>query len=231
MATARPLSVVELDTPETWRSSERLQANVAPSPVERAANEARRHIAGSYSTDDLRRELKRSKRRRTFGRICSIIGVIALVVAAAVAAVMIVFSINGVSSSTMEPALKDGYVTLSEKSQTLNRGDVFAYRDGDGVSYSRVIAEPGMWVNIMSDGTLLVSEEQIEPSISRYTTETAINVRVSCQIPVGSYYALGDAQEATVDGLTESRDFIPVDQVIGKTILTIWPLGGVGVVS
>lgn len=200
--------------------------------IAHSARLAKQRAKEGYTTADLTKELKRSKMRRTLAHVGITLLVIAALVAAAAVAVANLFSINNVESAEMAPALNTGHVALSEKNPNLARGDVFAYRDGTMVRYSRVIAEPNVWVNIMSDGTLLISDEQLEASNKRSSdTKEGISVLISRQIPSGTYYVLGDAQTATVDGLMEGTDFITSDQIIGKTLMRIWPLQNASFVS
>ena len=229
MADSQATPTIELQTPPNWAGS------LAAAPAEReqiagAADEARRHVEEGFTTDDLRNELKRSKRSRTLKRLGIVIGVLVALIAAAAVAVAVFCSVNQVNSDTMAPTLRDGQLVVSSKDASLSRGDVFAYRDGDGVAFGRVAAEPGSWVNIMNDGTLFVTEASLGNSSSG-ANQTSNKVKITRQVPPDSYYVLGDAEDATISGLANAEDFVMTDQVIGKTLFKVWPITSFGPVS
>ena len=228
MANQQAFPAIELQAPPKWGQS------LSDKPAERleqiagAAAEARRRVAEGFTTDDLRRELKRSQRVRAWKRFGVVVGVIVALVAAVALTVMLLFSVNFVNAGTMAPALKNGQVVISSKDPGLSSGDVFAYRDGDGVSFGRVIAGPGSWVSIMSDGSLTISETAVSGTSEQGDSHSSAEVKISRQVPVGSYYVLGDAEDATINGLANAEDFVASDQVIGKALFKVWPLVNFG---
>ena len=111
----------------------------------------------------------------------------------------------------MAPVLNTGHVALSEKNPNLERGSVFAYRDGTTVRYSRVIAEPNVWVNIMSDGTLLISDEQLKPYRSAYLD--AIKKANLITVNLGSNDVLSYSMKKTLNILSSSSDCALAEEV------------------
>ena len=229
MVDSQATPTIELQTPPNWAGS--LAAPAEREQIAGAADEARRHVEEGFTTDDLRNELKRSKRSRALKRLGIVLGIIIALMAAVVVAILVSCSVNQVNSDSMAPTLRNGQLIVSSKDASLSRGDVFAYRDGDEVVFGRVIAEPGSWVNIMNDGTLFVTESSLGTPSSNGTTHSDGKVKITRQVPPGSYYVFGDAEDATVSGLANAEDFITADQVVGKTIFKVWPIASFGPVN
>ena len=131
----------------------------------------------------------------------------------------------------MAPTLQQGQLVVSSKNANLSKGDVLAYRDGNEVVFGRVVAEPGSWVNIMNDGSLSVTEASLDSSSSSGAAQSNNKVKITRQVPADSYYVFGDAESATMSGLANAEDFVTADQVIGKSLFTIWPITNVGPVQ
>ena len=230
MADSQATPTIELQTPPNWAESLAGAPAGMREQIAGAADEARRHAEEGFTTADLRKELKRSKRSRALKRLGIVLGVLVALIAAVAIAVAVLCSVNQVNSDTMAPTLRDGQLVVSSKDASLSRGDVFAYRDGDGVAFGRVAAEPGSWVNIMNDGTLFVTEASLGNSSSG-TNQTSNKVKITRQVPPDSYYVLGDAEDATISGLANAEDFVMTDQVIGKTLFKVWPITSFGPVN
>jgi len=233
MADSQATPTIELQTPPNWAGSLAAAPAGMREQIAGAADEARRHVEEGFTTDDLRNELKRLKRSRALKRLGIVLGVLVALIAAAAVAVAMFCSVNQVNSDTMAPTLRDGQLVVSSKDTSLSRGDVFAYRDGDGdgVAFGRVAAEPGSWVNIMNDGTLFVTEASLGNSSSTGTSQSSNKVKITRQVPPGSYYVFGDAEDATIGGLANAEDFVMADQVIGKTFFKVWPITSFGPVN
>lgn len=231
MADSQATPTIELQTPPNWVGSLAETPAGQREQIAGAADEARRHVEEGFTTDDLRNELKRSKRSRAWKRFGIVLGVLVALIAAAAVAVVMFCSVNQVNSDSMAPTLQNGQLVVSSKDASLSRGDVFAYRDGDDVAFGRVVAEPGSWVNIMNDGTLFVTEASLGNSSSTGTSQSSNKVKITRQVPPDSYYVFGDAEDATISGLANAEDFVMADQVIGKTLFKVWPITSFGTVS
>lgn len=213
-----------------WGAASGVAPMGSPDAVASAAAEARRRAMEGFTTSDFRLELKRTKRARAWKRFGIVIGVIVALAALAAVTTMLVFSVNPVNSSSMAPVLREGQVVVSNKDSDLGTGDVLAYRDGDAVTFGRVIAKPGNWINILSDNTLVVSDVMLDNSTAKNYTNSNATVKVSRQVPSDSYFVLGDSETATITGIANSQGFVKVDQVIGKSLFKIWPVSNIGAI-
>ena len=196
--------------------------------IANAAAEARRRAVEGYTTADFRTELKRSKRRRAWRRFGIVVVVIVALIAAAVAAVLLLFSVNQVSYSTMEPVLQDGQVVVSNKGGDVSNGDAVAYRDGATITFGRIVAEPGNWVNILDDGTLVISDEELDDAAASRYAGSGADVKVSRQIPSDSYFVLGDSENATISSIANGNNLVSADAIIGKSLYKVWPIANIG---
>ena len=67
-----------------------------------------------------------------------------------------------VSGDDMSPALRDGDVAAVLKGRVDGTGAVCAFYAGDGVSFARVIARAGSWVNVDDDGHVFVDGRPLD---------------------------------------------------------------------
>ena len=160
-----------------------------------------------------------------------------------------------VEGPSMEPGLHDGQYLLVNKAVYFNladvakfipflhvdngetkflfhgpqRGDVIVFRyprDPDRDFIKRVIGVPGDRVRVV-DGVVYVNdvplhEDYISAPAGRDLAEEEV-------VPPGNYFVLGDNRPNSSD--SRSWGFVPEENIIGKAMLTYWPLsdlGGVG---
>jgi signal peptidase I len=109
------------------------------------------------------------------------------------------------------------------------RGDVIVFRypkDPDRDFIKRVIGVPGDTVRIDEDGTVYVNGEAIEETYITDSSPRALDEQV---VPPESYFVLGDNRPNSSD--SRNWGFVPEENIIGKAMLSYWPLselGGVG---
>ena len=91
MADSQATPTIELQTPPNWVGSLAEAPAGQREQIAGAADEARRHVEEGFTTDDLRNELKRSKRSRAWKRFGIVLGVLVALIAAAAVAVVLYF--------------------------------------------------------------------------------------------------------------------------------------------
>lgn len=180
---------------------------------------------------DGRRRLSRST-RSTIEWIAVVAG--ALVVALVVKTFL--FQAFYIPSESMTPALEIGDRVLVNKqsyrsgASDVSRGDVVVFaRPGgpgpDGIEdlIKRVVALPGETVegrdgHVHVDGQVLV-EPYLDPETETSSFEPE-------QVPAGHLWVMGDNRSASDD----SRRFhsVPIDDVVGRAFVVIWPLSEIG---
>lgn len=175
--------------------------------------------------DALRDELKRERYKRRFKRLLKST-VNALIVVAAVAALIatLVLPVLQIAGTSMEPSLTDGDIVLLVKRKNLETGDLCAFYYSNKILIKRVIATPGDYIWIESDGTVFLNGEALDEP---YISEKALgecDVEFPYQVPENSYFVMGDKRETSVDSRSSVIGCIAEDQIVGKIFCKFWPL-------
>ncbi len=145
-----------------------------------------------------------------------------------------VLSFSQVVGPSMEPTHQDGEVMLLSKMHytffDVKRNDVIALEsEGVRMLIKRVIGLPGETIEY-KDNILYINGEGFEENIVKdlETEDFKLSELVGEYdvIPEDMYLVLGDNRADSYD----SRDFglVPIDDILGKCIFTIWPLTNLG---
>lgn len=136
-----------------------------------------------------------------------------------------VIGLQQVVGPSMSPTLKEGSVVVVNKlNKKPKRAQVIVVSQSEKYMVKRVIGLPGEYIEYR-DNTLYVNGEKYEET---YLNDDVVTEDFSLKdlnhtiIPDGMYLVLGDNRMDS----TDSRDYglIKKDQIIGKVIISIWPL-------
>ncbi len=177
------------------------------------------------AVDDLQKELKRERYKRRFRKLLKRT-VNALVVVAAVAALIatLILPVLQIAGTSMEPNLNDGDIVLLVKKNDLQTGDLCAFYYSNKILIKRVIATPGDYIWIESDGTVFLNGNPLdEPYISQKALGEC-DVEFPYQVPENCYFVMGDKRETSIDSRSSVIGCIPEDQIVGKIFCKFWPL-------
>ncbi len=180
----------------------------------------------------LQKELKRERYKHRFRRLLRST-VNALIVVAAVAALIatLILPVLQIAGTSMEPSLNDGDIVLLVKSKNMETGDLCAFYYSNKILIKRVIAVPGDYIWIESDGTVVLNGEVLEEP---YITAKALgecDVEFPYQVPENQYFVMGDHRETSIDSRSSVIGCIAEDQMIGKIICRVWPLPDFGIIN
>lgn len=175
--------------------------------------------------DALQKELKRERYKRRFRRLLRST-VNALIVVAAVAALVatLILPVLQIAGTSMEPNLNDGDIVLLVKKKELQTGDLCAFYYSNKILIKRVIATPGDYIWIESDGTVYLNGEPLDEP---YVSEKALgecDVEFPYQVPENNYFVMGDKRETSIDSRSSVIGCIAEDQIVGKIFCKFWPL-------
>ena len=175
--------------------------------------------------DLLQKELKRELYKRRFRRVLRS-SFNALIVVAAVAALIatLLLPVLQIAGTSMEPSLKDGDIVVLAKTDRLNNGDLCAFYYSNKILIKRIIAVPGDYIWLESDGTVFLNGNQLDEP---YVEEKALgecDIEFPYQVPENSYFMMGDHRETSIDSRSTSIGCIAESQIIGKIICKVWPL-------
>jgi len=180
---------------------------------------------GLPAVDDLQKELKRERYRRRFRKLLRST-VNALIVVAAVAALIatLVLPVLQIAGTSMEPNLNDGEIVLLVKTKELETGDLCAFYYSNKILIKRVIATPGDYIQIESDGTVYLNGNALDEPYVAQKALGECDVAFPYQVPENCYFVMGDQRETSIDSRSSVIGCIPEDQLIGKIFCKIWPL-------
>ena len=136
-----------------------------------------------------------------------------------------------IRGSSMSPTVCEGDVVLVRRSPDFTMGDVVAFYSGDGILVKRVIAGPGSWVFINSEGDVYVDGNAVdEPQITdKSAGESEIDYPYA--VPGESYFVLGDHRSVSVDSRSGTVGCISGDSIIGRVYYRVLPLSAWGTIK
>lgn len=174
---------------------------------------------------ELAREQHRRRSRRVLGStVCALVVVAALAVLVATLW-MPVLQIYG---SSMTPSLSDGEIVVSVKDAHPETGDIIAFYYNNKVLVKRVIGGPGDWVDIDETGAVSVNGQPLDEP---YLTDPAygdVTIDLPYQVPEDRYFVMGDHRSVSVDSRNAAIGCVAEDQIVGKIVFRVWPLGSFG---
>ena len=175
--------------------------------------------------EELKKELRRELYKRRFRRVLRST-VDALIVVAAVSAIIatLVLPVLQIAGTSMEPSLNDGDIVILAKTDRLETGDLCAFYYSNKILIKRVIATPGDYLWIESDGTVFVNGIELDEP---YVQEKALgecDVEFPYQVPENAFFMMGDQRETSIDSRSSVIGCISTDHTIGKILCKFWPL-------
>lgn len=142
---------------------------------------------------------------------------------------MFVFSFHIISGTSMNPNLKDGYISflskISYKISEPKRFDIVVIKDSEGVTFvKRIIGLPNEKVEYFENKLYIDDVKIEEPFLKDTNTENFKLNEISDYetIPEDYYLVLGDNREESFD--SREMGLISKDNIVGKSIFIIWPI-------
>ena len=136
----------------------------------------------------------------------------------------LVLPVLQIAGTSMEPSLNDGDIVLLVKTDKLETGDLCAFYYSNKILIKRIIAVPGDYIWIESDGTVFLNGNELdEPYVSEKSLGEC-DVEFPYQVPEGCYFLMGDHRETSIDSRSSVIGCVPEDQLIGRIICKFWPL-------
>lgn len=181
------------------------------------------------TVEQLEQELKRETYRRRYKRVLrSTIYTLITVAAAAVLVATLFLPVLRIYGSSMTPTMADGDIVVSVKGGSFTRGDIIAFWFNNKILVKRVIANPGEWVDIDAEGNVSINGEPLDEP---YLTEKALgecDIELPYQVPDGRLFVMGDHRSTSSDSRSSAVGCVAEEQIVGKLVFRVWPLGGFG---
>ena len=187
---------------------------------------------GSPSANALKDELSRvttlDNRRRA---ILSAIGVLAVVSAIAIIASTFFISVLQIRGNSMEPTMTDGELVIATHSSNFKQGEISAFYYNNKMLLKRVIAFPGDWVDITSQGAVFVNGELLQEDYLDKHELGKCDITFPYQVPENRYFVLGDNRGVSIDSRSNAIGTVSEEQLIGNAVFRVWPLSSFGPIN
>jgi signal peptidase I len=166
----------------------------------------------------------------------------AVIVGALVVALVVktfLFQAFYIPSGSMEPTLKKGDRVLVNKLSydlhDVHRGDIIVFRlpkdkvGADGIRdlIKRVIGLPGEVIESREGHVYIDGKRLKEPYLPRgvLTDDPPVEKQ---RVPKGTVFVMGDNRDNSADSRFANRGPIPIDTIIGRAFVEVWPPSDVG---
>ena len=180
----------------------------------------------------LEAELRKERYRRQYGKILqSTVYVLITVAAVAILVATLWLPVLQIYGNSMVPTLQDNEIVVTVKSDKFTSGDIVAFYYNNKILIKRVIAVAGEWVNMEEDGTVSVNNVELnEPYISEKAYGDT-NIVFPYQVPEDRIFVMGDHRSVSVDSRNTAVGSIAQEQIVGKLVFRLWPLGALGALN
>lgn len=183
------------------------------------------------STKELEAELHNEKYKSKYKKILkSTVYILLIVVAISAIVATLVFPVLKIYGTSMSPIVNNGDIVVAIKKNKFNSSDVVAFYYNNRILVKRVIATPQDWVNIDEDGKIYVNNVLLDESYT-YGKTVQGDIEYPFQVPSDSYFVLSDQREIMVDSRNKEIGCIKQEDIVGKVVFKVWPVGRFGLVK
>ncbi len=137
-------------------------------------------------------------------------------------AVFLYFPVIHVTTDEPEKALHTDDIVLMLPQSEFKRQDLVAYHYDNKVLFGRVIGLPGDHVVITENGEVAVNGDILEEPYA--FEENRLDDTLIADMEEGEYFILQDRRSGGADSRNREIGSVKTEQIIGKTILRVWPL-------
>lgn len=181
--------------------------------------------------EQVQKEKQRLHYKRRYRRtLRSTIAILVVVAAVAILVATLWMPVLQIYGTSMSPTLSDGDIVFTVKKKDFSHGDVIAFYYNNKILVKRVIAVAGDWVNMDEDGTVYVNDQPLDEP---YLGERAFgdtNIELPYQVPDGRVFVMGDHRATSVDSRNTAVGCVSREQIVGRILFRVWPLGEFGAV-
>ena len=132
---------------------------------------------------------------------------------------------------SMSPTLTDTDVVVTVRTGKMKGGEIIAFYYNNKILVKRVIATGGETVDIDDNGIVYVDGSPLtEPYLTNTVTEKG-NVTYPVKVPEGYAFVLGDNRVVSMDSRYSEIGLVSADQIIGRAVVRIWPIGDISFVK
>ena len=184
------------------------------------------------TVQELQSELNRVRYKRRYRSVLrSTIYTLVTVAAIAVLVATLWLPVLQIYGSSMTPTLQDGEIIFSLKTSSFEPGDIISFYYNNKILVKRVIARPGEWVDIDSDGYVYINDVRLDEPYLEDRAFGDCNIELPYQVPDGKFFVMGDHRSTSVDSRNTAVGCVAQEQVVGKILFRVWPFSAFGPVN
>ncbi len=182
--------------------------------------------------DQLDAEISRRKYKADLRKTALSIARLLIVVAAITVLLAVLWMpILRMYGESMSPTLTDTDVVVTVRTGKMKGGEIIAFYYNNKILVKRVIATGGETVDIDDNGIVYVDGSPLtEPYLTNTVTEKG-NITYPVKVPEGYAFVLGDNRVVSMDSRYSEIGLVSADQIIGRAVVRIWPIGDISFVK
>ena len=184
------------------------------------------------SQEEIETELHRVRYRMNFKQELShTVFLLVVVAAVAILVAVLLLPVLRIYGSSMNDTLNEGDIVVSIKGNDLSTGDIIAFYYNNKILVKRVIGTPGDWIDLDKDGNVYVNNVKIEEPYLMDKDIGDCNIELPYQVPESRVFVMGDNRSVSVDSRNTAVGCVAEEQIVGKIVFRVWPVGTFGVIG
>lgn len=207
--------------PQEDKTSPQPEAKTSPDRAEQSEK-----ITNAAST--IKTQWEKLRALPAFRLLVRISEVIIVVSAIGILVATFFMSVLQIRGESMTPTLHDGDLVVASRHSSFQSGDIIAFYYNNKVLLKRVIGQPGDWIDMLEDGTIVVNKKPLRENYVKGSKIGKTDIKFPYQVPEHRYFVLGDHRSISVDSRTKAIGTVSEDQIVGKALLIVWPLTNFG---
>lgn len=181
------------------------------------------------TVEQLENELEQEKYRHSFlAALRATLYTLVTVAAAAVLVAVLLLPVLRIYGNSMWPTLAESDIVVSVKGSNFEPGDVVAFYYNNKILVKRVIARAGEWVDISQEGDVSLNSVPLEEPYLQEKSLGICDIELPYQVLEGRFFVMGDYRDVSVDSRSTTIGCVAEEQIVGKIVFRIWPLGRFG---
>ena len=214
-----------LDTPNRPRQAEGTSPQLTEEVID---NRQRQKEKIANLTQTAKSQWEKLRARPVFRLLVRIAEVIIVVSAVGILVATFFMSVLQIRGESMTPTLHDGDLVVASRHSSFASGDIIAFYYNNKVLLKRVIGQPGDWIDMREDGTIVVNKKPLRENYVKGSKIGKTDIKFPYQVPEHRYFVLGDHRSISLDSRTKAIGTVSEDQIVGKAMLIVWPLTNFG---